>query len=100
MESVAVQWIGNIHDAMRRIYTDRRIIDRIGHRGVESPVPVWDSEGRGSALILPSLGCWVLCGDLLCVVPKYLLIHVSSRAERLDRMIGGYLKERHVGSMP
>lgn len=85
---------------MRRIHTDRRIIDGIWHRGVESPVPVWDSKGRGSGLIPTSLGCWVSCGDLLCVVPEYLLLHVSPRAERLDRMIRGYLKERHVGSMP
>ena len=81
MEGVIVQRIDNVHDTMWRIHTDHRTVYQIWHRSVESPVPVRDPEGGGHGLILTSLGCWVRCGDLLCVVPEDLLSCVSYRAE-------------------
>lgn len=100
MKGVIVQWIDNVRDTMRRVHTDHRTIDWIGHRSVENPVPVWDPEGDGGGLIRASLGCWVRCGDLLRVFPKDLLFCVSYRAEILDGMMKFYLEECHVGSMP
>lgn len=100
MEGVIVQRIDNVHDTMRRIHNDHRTVNQIWHGSVESPVPVRDPEGGGRGLILASLGCWIRCGNLLCVVPEDLLSCVSYRAERLDRMIDCYLEESHVGSMP
>lgn len=100
MEGVGVQRIGNVYDTMRRIHTDHRTVDRIWHRSVQGPVPVWDPEGGGRGLILISLGRWVLCCYLLGVAPEDLLPRVSCRVERLDRRIECYLEECHVGSMP
>ena len=55
MESVVIQRICNVHDAVRRVDGDHRTVDRIGHRSIESPVPVRDPEGDGRGLILISL---------------------------------------------
>ena len=55
MEGVVVQRVCNVHDAMRRIDGDHRTVDRIWHRSIENPVPVWDPEGGGRGLIPTSL---------------------------------------------
>ena len=85
MEGVIVQGIGNIQDAIRRVHGDRSTIDKIWHRSVESPVPVWDPQGGGCGLILASLVWWVRCCNLLGIVPKNLLFSVSYRSEDLER---------------
>lgn len=82
MEGVVVQRVDNIHDPVRRIHADRRTVDRIWHCSIESPIPVGHPEGGSRGLVLASLGCWVCCGDLLCVVPEGLLFRVSYSDER------------------
>lgn len=92
MKGVGVQRIDNAHNTARRVHTDHRIVDRIWHRNVENPVPVWDPEGAGCGLILISLNRWVGRGDLLCVVPEDLLFGVSCRAENFDELMESYLE--------
>ncbi len=73
MRGVIVQRVDNVRNTMWRIHTDRRTVDRIWHRSIESLVSVWDPKGGGRGLILASLVCWVRCCDLLDDLPDNLL---------------------------
>lgn len=69
MEGVIVQRINDVLDSCRRIDADHGIVDRIGNRGVESPVPVWNSEQSRGCLVLGLLRCWIGACNLLGIGP-------------------------------
>ncbi len=73
MEGVVVQGIDHRQRALRGVDGDDWVIDRIRHRSIDGPVPVWDPECSRGYLICTSLRCWVGCCNLLGIVPQQLL---------------------------
>lgn len=73
MECVLVQWIDHVLESAWSIDTDEGIVDRIWHRSIDSPVPVWNSECGRCCLIPGFLSCRVGDGDLLGIIPENLL---------------------------
>lgn len=61
----------------RRIDIDIAIVQERGHGGIESPVPVWNTKGDSSLLILAPGRVWVASSYALRVLP-YDLLHESS----------------------
>lgn len=74
MECVVVQWIDHILESAWSVDIDEWVIDRIWHRGIDSPVPVRNSKCGSGCLVLGSLSCRIRGSDLLGVVPKDLLV--------------------------
>ena len=70
MKGVVVHWIDNALDSRWRVDTDHGVVDGVRNCGVESPVPVWDSERCCGCLVLRLLRWGVGTCDLLGIGPK------------------------------